>query len=166
VEVLDGTAEAIPLADGAVDAVTVAQAFHWFDADRALAEIRRVMRPGGGVALLWNRRDESVDWVRRMSEILGWHDRPVSRYQHVDWEAVLTGGGFTGVGRHELRWEQPMTREMLAARVRSISYLGDLPDDEQQRYVDAVLDFVAGEPDEFVLPYVTMVWWATASGTR
>ena len=57
-EALEGTAEAIPLADETADAVTAAQAFHWFDAERALPELRRVLRPRGGVALIWNVRDE------------------------------------------------------------------------------------------------------------
>ncbi len=64
IEVRDGTAEALPLEDASVDLVTVAQAFHWFDAPAALAEIRRVLRPGGGLALIWNVRDETVGWVQ------------------------------------------------------------------------------------------------------
>jgi len=57
IEALDGRAEAIPLADASVDALTVAQAFHWFDEERALAEIARVLRPGGRTALVTNRRE-------------------------------------------------------------------------------------------------------------
>ena len=53
---LDGTAEDLPLGAGSVDAATVAQAFHWFDGDRALAEIHRVTRPGGRLAVVYNRR--------------------------------------------------------------------------------------------------------------
>jgi SAM-dependent methyltransferase len=49
-----GTAERIPLPDASADAVFVGDAFHWFDGSAAVAEIDRVLRPGGGVALLWN----------------------------------------------------------------------------------------------------------------
>jgi ubiquinone/menaquinone biosynthesis C-methylase UbiE len=72
-EILDVTAEALPLPDDSVDAVVVAQAFHWFDPQQALAEIDRVLKPGGGVALVWNRRDESVPWVADMSRIIHWN---------------------------------------------------------------------------------------------
>ena len=54
VEALDGTAEAIPLPDASVDAVVVGNAFHWFDGPAAVAELRRVLRPGGGLAVIWN----------------------------------------------------------------------------------------------------------------
>jgi len=162
VEVLDGTAEAIPLGDGTVDAVTVAQAFHWFRVDEALAEIRRVLRPGCGVALVWNRRDESVEWVRRMSEVIDWRGHTVSAYETTDWGAVLAGGGFVDVGRHDVAWEQPMNRELLASRVRSISYVGEQDEAAQQGYVERVLELVADQPEEFVLPYTTMAWWASS----
>lgn len=62
-EILDGTAEAIPLPDASVDAVLVGQAFHWFDEDVALKEIARVLRPGGTLGLLWNLREVTEPWV-------------------------------------------------------------------------------------------------------
>ena len=71
------------------DALTVAQAFHWFDFHAALAEIGRVLKPGGGLAMVWNRRDESEPWVARMSEIVDWHNRPISKYDTTDWPAVV-----------------------------------------------------------------------------
>ncbi|MBI3690304.1 MAG: class I SAM-dependent methyltransferase, partial [Mycolicibacterium aromaticivorans] len=58
-----GTAEQIPLPDNSVDAVLVAQAWHWFDPEQAVAEVARVLRPGGRLGLVWNARDERMGWV-------------------------------------------------------------------------------------------------------
>ena len=65
VPVRAGTAEQIPLADGSVDAVLVAQAWHWVDPSRAVPEVARVLAPGGQLGLVWNIRDEQEDWVAR-----------------------------------------------------------------------------------------------------
>jgi ubiquinone/menaquinone biosynthesis C-methylase UbiE len=65
------SAEDIPLGDASVDAVIAAQAFHWFDLDRALPEIARVLRPGGRICLVWNQRDEKIPWVRRLGALIG-----------------------------------------------------------------------------------------------
>ncbi len=159
VRVLDGTAESIPLADASVDAVVVAQAFHWFDAGTALAEIRRVLRTGGGLGLLWNRRDERTPWVEEMSRVIGWHDQPPSRYEDTDWPAVVDGHGFSPLLLHEVRWEQFMTREVLAARVRSISYIAAADAGRQEELVRAVVALVAGRPEPFAMPYTTFVYW-------
>src|SRR3954452_21237705 len=87
---VEGTAEAIPLADGSVDAVTVAQGFHWFDGERALAEIHRVLRPAAGVGLVWNRADTRVDWVARLDEVIlsaPWDDIP--RFRSMAWRRAF-----------------------------------------------------------------------------
>ena len=78
---LEGTAEQIPLPDASVAAVTVAQAFHWFDTAAAAAEIQRVLRPEGRLAVIWNAWDEQVDWVAAMMEIIHAHvdDAPQQR---------------------------------------------------------------------------------------
>jgi ubiquinone/menaquinone biosynthesis C-methylase UbiE len=159
VELLDGTAEAIPLPDGSVDAVTVAQAFHWFDFEVALAEIRRVLRPGGALAILFNKRDERVGWVERWNVEIDWHDRVISRYQATDWTELLESNGYDRVGSAEIEWTQPMTRELVAARVRSVSYIAEEPPDVQQGFVERVLDLVDGFDEPFPLPYVTYLWW-------
>jgi ubiquinone/menaquinone biosynthesis C-methylase UbiE len=161
VEVVDGTAEAIPLPDASVDVVTVAQAFHWFDAPEALAEIARVLRPGGGLALLWNERDESTAWVAEMSRLIRWHERTVSRYQHVDWaEVVAADGRFAPLEEVVVRWDQPMTREVLADRVRSISYIAVMPSTERERLAAEVTTLVGRLPEPFPLPYTCRVQWA------
>ena len=159
IEVLDGTAEAIPFEAGTIDAVTVAQAFHWFKFDEALAEIRRVLRPGGGLAILFNQRDEREPWVAEMNEVIQWHTRTVARYQATDWSALLSASGYVDVGYESVEWNQPLTRDLLASRVRSVSYVADEPADVQQDYVDRVLALVNGFDDSFPLPYVTHVWF-------
>lgn len=161
VEVLEGTAESIPVPDASIDLVSVAQAFHWFDAPAALAEIARVLRPGGGLALLWNERDETTPWVAEMSRLIRWHERTVSRYQHVDWaEVVAASGRFTPLQEVVIHWQQPMTRELLAERVRSISYIAAMPVAERERLAAEVVELVRRLPDEFPLPYTCRVQWA------
>jgi len=160
-DVRDGVAEDIPLDDGAVDLVTVAQAFHWFRFDEAVAEIRRVLAPGGSIAILFNERDERVPWVKAWNEAIEWHSRRVAQYQTTDWRKVLTGGGFHGVGYHRVEWLQPMTRELIASRVRSVSYVAELDEAGQQEYVDRVLPLVVDFDEPFDLPYITHVWTAS-----
>ena len=160
IDVLDGTAESIPLADASVDTVTVAQAVHWFKFEPALEEIRRVLAPGGSLAILFNQRDERVPWVKTWNDVIEWHGRRIAYYQNTDWTTLLADNGFVDVGYRSSEWNQPLTRELLAARVRSVSYIADAPPAEQQDYVDRVLALVAGFEDTFPLPYVTHVWFA------
>jgi ubiquinone/menaquinone biosynthesis C-methylase UbiE len=161
VEVVIGTAEDIPLADDSVDVVTVAQAFHWFDAAAALREIGRLLRPGGTLALLWNERDETTPWVAEMSRLIRWHERTVSRYQHVPWASVVAAGGaFEPLQERAIRWEQPMTRSMLADRVRSISYIAAMPGSERERLAAEVVSLVSRVQEPFALPYTCRVQWA------
>ena len=156
-----GTAEEIPLPDDSVDVLTVAQAFHWFDAPAALAEIARVLRPGGRLAILWNERDEGTAWVAEMSRIIRWHERTVSRYQHTDWAAVVAESGrFTPLEERAFRWEQPITRAVLADRVRSISYIAVMPPAERERLTAEVVALVARRAEPFGLPYVCRVQWS------
>ena len=157
---VDGTAEAIPLPDGSIDVVTVAQAFHWFDAPVALAEIARVLRPGGSLVILWNERDETTPWVAEMSRLIRWHERTVSRYQHVEWAGVVAGSSlFTALEESAVSWEQPMTRDVLADRVRSISYIAAMPTSDRERLAAEVTALVSRRNEPFALPYLCRVQW-------
>ncbi len=157
---VDGTAESIPLPDGSADVVTVAQAFHWFDAPAALAEIARVLRPDGRLAILWNERDESTAWVAEMSRVIHWHERTVSRYQHTAWaEVVAASERFSPLLERVFAWEQPVTRAVLADRVRSISYIAAMRAADRERHVSEVIALVARRAEPFPLPYLCRVQW-------
>jgi SAM-dependent methyltransferase len=149
VEAIAGTAEDIPLPDGAVDAVIVGAAFHWFDAEAALAEIHRVLRPGGGLGLLWNRPEwEGEPWYPDFSELLersrAEQDHPPSRYAVGEWRAALERAvGFGPARKREFRHVHHATRAEFLARVASWSVFAALPDEDRRRRLgelEAVLD--------------------------
>ena len=143
VEVLAGRAEQIPLPDGSVDAVFVAAAFHWFDPDEALAEIRRVLRPGGGLGLLWNRQEwEGEPWYPEFAAVLERareEQNAPNRYIAGEWRAALERStGYGPVRKREFRHVHRVTREGFLARVASWSVFAVLPDEEREELLATV----------------------------
>jgi hypothetical protein len=95
-----------------------------------------------------------------MSRIIRWHERTVSRYQHVDWAAVVAATGrFGPLEEVVVEWSQPMTRDTLADRVRSISYVAAMPVPERERLAAEVVSLAARLPEPFGLPYRCRVQW-------
>jgi SAM-dependent methyltransferase len=164
VRAIEGTAEAIPLADDSVDAVTVAQAFHWFRADEALAEIRRVLHPAGGLALVWNTRDERNPVHAAISEILEPLGRDTPRRHKRDWCAVLDATGlFTPCESATFDQAQELDEKGLVERVCSISFVASAPRDVYAD-VEARVRALASERGTPVrLPYVTEMYLAFAA---
>ena len=155
----DGTAEALPLPDASVDVITVAQAFHWFDPEPALAEMARVLRPGGGLGLVWNERDETVPWVAELSHLIDWGARRPYR-KRADWGAVVGASGlYAPVEHRRLSYLQELDADTLVERVLSTSYIAARPPDDNVELAQAVRDLVADFPERFELPYVTDVFW-------
>jgi SAM-dependent methyltransferase len=165
VEVLRGTAEAIPLSDASVDAVTVGQAFHWFRADEALAEIHRVIRPGGRLGLVWNGRDDSTPWVAALTEIVEPYRGNAPAYRREAWREAFERTTLFGPLEHRrFRLEHELDREGIVARVTSVSFIAALPDDERKRIAERVRELLASDPavrgrERVVLPYRTDVFW-------
>lgn len=162
VEAHVGTAEAVPLPDAAVDAVLVAQAWHWFHGPAAADEIARVLRPGGTLGIMWNDRDERVDWVARFGEILHRGDRLEPDSVHAEPQLVAA---FAVVEHEAFPWVDRVRTADLRQLAASRSYLITLPDDEREALLDAVDELVGTHPDlagrEFVeLPYVTNAYRA------
>jgi SAM-dependent methyltransferase len=158
-EVAQSAAEAIPTASRSVDVVACAQAFHWFDHERAMPEIARVLRPGGVLSLVWNDRDERIPWVRRLGELIGpaGHDLDPTR-------AIKESELFEDVETKTFRFWQPLTQELLRDVVVSRSNIAVLDQSERARVfrqVDALYDEYGRGADGMLLPYVTRAYRAT-----
>ena len=154
IDVRNGVAEHIPLRKAEVDAVFVGQAFHWFANDAAVGEIARVLRPGGVLALLWDRADEPSSlpdaYRRRLSEL---HDeRPPARID----ERILERFPFGEEHEEAVRHEQVSSRDDVLAFAASVSWIASRDDREQ------VLAELAAllPPGEYVFPMRAEVTWA------
>ena len=149
-----GRAEEIPLPDASVDAVLVAQAWHWVDPARAVPEVARVLRPGGRIGLVWNRRDERVPWVAALGRILSQPD------VRADAQRPQLGPPFAEAERFDTgAWEQPLTPDGLVELAASRSYVITLDDERRAELlarVRALLDRpeLAGRA-VIAMPYVT-----------
>jgi SAM-dependent methyltransferase len=156
VEAHEGTADAIPLADGSVDAIAVGQAFHWFANEAALAEMRRVLRPGGRLALVWNRRDLEARAHDEIERILTARRGHTPSHLHGDWRATVDAfGGFAPVAEATFRFEQRLDRAGLVDRVTSVSFIAALPDAERQAVVAEAEAAAARLGEPVVLPYLS-----------
>jgi SAM-dependent methyltransferase len=162
---LPGTAEAIPLEDDSMDAVTVGQAFHWFDGDAALAEIHRVLRPGTRLGLIWNVKDESVDWVRLLAEIIEPYRGSAPRVASGAWkEAFERTELFTPIERARFAFVHATDMDTVVARVTSISFIAALDSVVREQVVAQVRELVATHPETrgrevFPHRYRTGVYW-------
>jgi SAM-dependent methyltransferase len=155
VPVAAGLAEALPLATASVDLLTVAQGFHWFDGPRAFAECRRVLRPGGHLALIWNERDESVPWVKSFTDIIDEHGgaRPYTRHQ--DWPALTAAAGFLDVTSHTFSNPVVTDRAGVVERAASTSYVAALPDDRREVALAAIAELVEPMDEPINYPHTT-----------
>ncbi|CAG9164540.1 class I SAM-dependent methyltransferase [Cupriavidus pinatubonensis] len=144
VKAVAGTAEAMPLPDASVDAIVCAQAFHWFANDRAMAEIRRVLRPGGMLGLVWNVRDESVPWVASLTAIMTPYEGDAPRFYKGDWKRMFPADGFGPLALESLPYVHAgPPQQVIVDRVMSVSFIAALPPQRQadvRAQLEAVID--------------------------
>jgi SAM-dependent methyltransferase len=145
-------AEELPVPDRSVDVVVAAQSFHWFDHDRALPEIARVLRPGGRIALTWNVRDERIPWVRKLGRIIGSEEQLVDENA----EPLVLSGLFGFVEDASFAFWQGVDRESILDLVASRSYIATMDEEaraETLRAVLALYDDYGRGMDGMQLPY-------------
>lgn len=157
VPALAGSAERIPLPDASVDAVLVGQAFHWFDRDVALAEIARVLAPGGAVGGLWNHDDESVAWVAAFSEVSGSSVTQTWSNRYPDFD----GDAYGVTERATFPHTQRRTADSLVATLGTKSHTLVVSPAERAEVLARIGAFLRSRPEtsagEFDLPLVTTV---------
>lgn len=158
-------AEEIPLPDRSVDVVVAGQAFHWFDHERALPEIARVLRPGGAVALAWNLRDERIPWARKLGRTLhGDGDGPEGRESV---QALVASELFGFVDEREFGFWQEVNRDTVVDLAASRSYVATLDDDARAARIAEVLAFYddyGRGMDGMKLPYRCTCYRAVLTG--
>jgi len=164
VRALPGAAERVPLPDSAVDAVVVGQAFHWFDPVRAMAEIARVLRPGGVLAGLWNHVDSRVGWVAEFDEVCRSSVRPMGDPGAAD-DTMPAHELFEDAEVREFPHRQRRTAETLVETIGTHSHTLVIPRQEWARLRRRILDFLRSRPETaeggFDLPIVTRAKRAT-----
>ncbi|WNV76225.1 class I SAM-dependent methyltransferase [Geodermatophilus sp. DSM 44513] len=140
-----GEAEAVPLPDGSVDAVVAGQAAHWFDPEPAAAEVRRVLRPGGVVGLVWNTRDDQVPWVAALEAVLA----GVARAHTADRAVVdaFARALDARVGHHRSGTVQRVTPEQVVAGIATRSYAATMDDAGRGAFLGAVRALLDTHPD-------------------
>ena len=156
VQVLDGRAEQIPLPDASLDLVTVGEAFHWFRPTPAIAEIARVLRPGGALVVAVNEwRTDAAPWLSRVFA----HGRAARRVRRPgrNWRGALESSElFDGCCEAAKPHDQPLTQDAFIDLMRSLSQVNALPADERETYLDGVRDVLEElAPHLLVVPFRT-----------
>ena len=137
-----------------------AQAFHWFDATAALAEIARVLGADGWLALVWNERDESDPMVAELVRISKW-DRSAPYPVGMDFGLVIDRSQrFGAVERSKFAWHQRLDRGTFVDQVATRSYVQVLPPAEQRALLDQVARFAATLDEPIAVPYITDLFCA------
>ncbi|GAA2224019.1 class I SAM-dependent methyltransferase [Herbiconiux moechotypicola] len=157
VTTLAGTAESIPLGAASADLVTMAQAWHWVDPVAASAEIARVLRPGGVLALVWNVRDHRVPWVQALTEVIG-----ASIAEEFDTVHPPLGDPLVRDAFAEFDWRFPLDRDGMHALVASRSSVIALDPPARHELADRLDKLLDAHPalagrTGYELPYRTRV---------
>lgn len=150
-----GTAERLPLPDASVDAVVLGQAWHWVKPIAASSEIGRVVRQGGTLGLVWNLRDERVEWVRRLTGIMHGSNAEIMLAEG----DPVVAEPFGGLAEERWEWVRPVTRDVMHRMAASRSFVITASEEERARIrsdMDELFDELGLHGDATVdLPYVT-----------
>ena len=164
VRLLEGTAEAIPLPPASADVLVCAQAFHWFSTEAALAEIHRVLKPDGRLGLVWNVRDESVEWVAAITAIITPYEGDTPRFHTGRWREAFTGEYFSEPEVTCFPYQHVGSpQEVIMDRFLSVSFIAALPAAQKATVTAQLQALIDTHPDlrgrdTVAFPYQTQAY--------
>ena len=157
-EAVDAAADRTGLPAACADAITVAQAFHWFATDATLAEFHRVLRPTGSLVIVWNSRDRSQPLQTRLQEIVSRHRHGLPSHRSGEWRALLDRTPrFARGPERTFPNEQRLDADGLVDRLGSTSVIARLDDAERDAVEAEIRELARDEPPVMTLRYVTEV---------
>ena len=165
VRALKGTATAIPLEVDSVDVLVCAQSFHWFASNEAVAEIHRVLKPGGRFGLVWNVRNEHVDWVAELTKIVTPYEGETPRYYKGDWRKPLPAPGFGPLQEKSFSHTHIGDPEdVIVNRFMSVSFIAAQDEVTRAEIEQQIRRLISIHPElkgkaEVSFPYATECFW-------
>jgi ubiquinone/menaquinone biosynthesis C-methylase UbiE len=170
VAALAASAQSMPLAKESLDVVVCAQAFHWFASLDPLREIGRVLKAGGKLGLVWNVRDESVDWVAAITRITAPYQGDTPRFHSGEWRQLFPSPQFTELEETAVRYRQlGSAQQVIVDRTMSVSFIAALPDAERAQVTARLNELIASRPElngrgSIGFPYLTRAYRSTRRG--
>ena len=147
VTAVDGTAESLPLHDGAADAIVAGQAFHWFDGPAALAEFHRVLRPGGRLGLIWNARDRRQPLQRAIDELTEPLRGSTPSLGSGKWHTAFAGSTLFEPSERKIPFELALDPDRFVDRIASVSFVAALDEARRENLLERVRELAAEHPE-------------------
>jgi len=165
VRALKGTATSIPLEGDSVDVLVCAQSFHWFASSAAVAEIHRILKPGGRFGLVWNVRDERTDWVAELTKIVTPFEGDAPRYYKGDWRQPFPAPGFGSLQEKSFPHAHIGDPEdVIINRFMSVSFIAAQDEATRTDIEGQIRKLITTHPElkgkaEISFPYATECFW-------
>eukprot|EP01100_Stratorugosa_tubuloviscum_P008131 TRINITY_DN338_c0_g3_i1.p1 TRINITY_DN338_c0_g3~~TRINITY_DN338_c0_g3_i1.p1 ORF type:complete len:289 (+),score=139.43 TRINITY_DN338_c0_g3_i1:39-905(+) len=187
IEIIDGFANKLPIESGVADAVIAAQSFHWFATRETLLEFHRVLKPNGKLGLIWNRNDDSANWVSKFTTYLLQFETDVPQFIHYKWRNIFNECQDLFGPSNEIEfqhYEHNCSKELIWQRVLSRSYIAAMNNEQQEIIKTNIYKILNENIEEFkqnlnndnnnnnessdviatpttIFPYKTLIFWCT-----
>lgn len=155
----------IPFETKSFDAIVCAQAFHWFADAKSLNEIHRVLKKQGQLGLVWNQRDETVDWVKALADYIAEYEGDTPRFHSQEWQKVFQDQSLFHFESKKVfvQHQSGSVEEVVSQRLLSTSFIAAMPPQQQnalkQKFEQIVYDMTQKSPhDQIDFPYVTYAY--------